>query len=104
MKRTEVFIAFTKTSNYMELEETLNAWDTDEYEPIGIQVQAHRFDIQRIAAAEAMAKNNYILADIGSRPDGPQGWRRYPKGSMKVEEMTEWPSQSSSLSGTEEPN
>src|ERR1700756_2523261 len=94
--KTEVFIAFTKTSNIMELQSTMVAWDTDEYEPIGIQVQAHRFDIQRMVAAEGMSKSTYILADLGSRPDRKEGWRRYPKGSMKVEEMHEWPSQSSS--------
>ena len=102
--KTEVFIAFTKTSNYMELEKTLDAWDTDDYEPIGIQVQAHRFDIQRMAAAEGMCKGDYVLADIGSRPNEAEGWKKYPKGSMKVEEMQQWPSQSSSASGTEEPN
>ena len=93
--KTEVFIAFTKTSNIMELQRTMEAWDTDEYEPVGIQVQAHKFDILRMTAAEGMSKANYILADLGSRPSDPQGWREYVKGSMKVEEIEQWPSQDS---------
>ena len=92
MKRTEVFIAFTKMSNIMELQRTMEAWDTDEYEPIGIQVQAHKFDILRMTAAEGMAKRDYIIADLGSRPGG-SGWIKYKKGSMRVEEIEQWPSQ-----------
>ena len=84
-QRTEVFIAFTKNSNILELENTLTAWDTKDYEPVGIQVQAHAFDKLRMVSAEGMSRGDYILAEIGSRPDNPKGWLRYKKGTMRVE-------------------
>ena len=92
-ERTEVFIAFTKTSNIRQLERTMDAWDTEEYEPVGIQVQAAQFDKLRAVAAEGMAKGDYLIADLGSKPDGT-GWTLHKKGEMKVEEVDrEWPEQ-----------
>jgi len=88
-QRTEVFIAFTKNSNILELENTLTAWDTKDYEPVGIQVQAHAFDKLRLVAAEGMARGDYILADLGSSPNSPKGWLRYKKGSMRVEAVNQ---------------
>lgn len=83
----EVFIAFTKNSNVHELAATFDAWDMPGYEPVGIQVQAHQFDIQRRVAAESQAKSDYIIADIGTKPSDELGVYYCTKGQLKVEEV-----------------
>ncbi len=64
----EVFIAFDKGVKINKLGETLNAWDTEEYEPVAVQVKdRHNSRMVRVAA-EAIAKADYLIASIGSKP------------------------------------
>jgi hypothetical protein len=96
----EVFIAFTRNSNIAELQATLFAWDRPGYIPVGIQVQAAHFEKQRLVAAEGLAKADYILADLGTKPGDQKGITEHKKGDLKVEVWT----QSSSESATDAQN
>jgi hypothetical protein len=87
-KPIEVFIAFTKMSNIHELRKTFNDWDRPGYEPVGIQVQANQFDKLRRVTAEGMARDDYIIADLGTKPEDQKGVLHCKKGSIRVEA---WP-------------
>ena len=82
---TEVFVPFDKKITLDMLEKTLYAWDTEDYEPVAIQVK-DRKNMQLVrVAAEAIAKGNYIIAPLGSKPTDPVSF--YTKGvGVKVEE------------------
>lgn len=65
----EVFVAFDKGVNLRKLGQTLTAWDSVDYEPVAIQVKDwHNSNIVR-AAAEAIAKGDYAIVPVGSKPD-----------------------------------
>lgn len=72
MSKTEVFIAYTKDTKLGELKDTMEAWETDEYEPVAIQVPFAKYDQMRSIAAEGLAKADYIIADLGSNPFEPR--------------------------------
>lgn len=79
--RTEVFIAYTKDTLLRELKDTLEAWDTDEYEPVAIEVPFRKYEQMREIAAEGMSKGDYIIADLGSSPHQPKAsWTLCKKG------------------------
>lgn len=82
---TEVFIAYTLKTPISLLRETLEAWDTEEYEPVAIEVKENRMEMLAQIAAEGLAKGDYILADLGTKPGDEKGVLRLKKGSLKVE-------------------
>jgi hypothetical protein len=82
--KIEVFIPYSiKESSIVELGKTLDAWDTDEYDPIAIQVKDLQNENMIRVAAEAIAKSDYIISWIGSDPQSPR--QLTPKGSIRVE-------------------
>lgn len=85
---TEVFIPFSeKTSSIHDLGWTLEAWNTDDYEPIALQVKNTSNDKIVRVAAEAIANGReYIIAELCTEPGNPKGWARYKKGhGLRVE-------------------
>lgn len=92
--KTEVFIAFTDATSMSLLKATLEAWDIEDYEPIAIHVTEAKHDLLRQVASEGLAKGDYIIAELASKPGKAgthkgSGWRMVVKGSnpsLKVKE------------------
>jgi hypothetical protein len=81
---TEVFVPFDKKITLDMLEKTLYSWDSEEYEPIALQVKDRRnMQLVRVAA-EAIAKGDYIIAPLGSKPNDKVTFYQKGKG-IKVE-------------------
>lgn len=85
MKATEVFVAYTRDTNVRELRDTLEAWDIEgEYEPIAIAIghktNPEKHDLVRIVAAEGIAKGDYIIANLGTRPGDTEGVSHHKRG------------------------
>lgn len=80
----EVFIAYSLTKTPIsKLGTTLEAWDMPDYEPVAIQVKDPTNEKLVHVAAEAIAKGDYIIAPLGSKP--PDG-KFHKKGQgIKVE-------------------
>jgi hypothetical protein len=78
--KTEVFVAFDDATDMQRLTDTMDAWDTEQYEPVAIHVK----DVDNLTtvrvAAEAIAKDDYVILDMGTGISTP-----YKKGSIKVE-------------------
>lgn len=81
--KTEVFIPYSDDSDIRDLGNTLRDWDTDEYEPIAIHVKDLQNRNMIRIAAEALAKDDYIVSWIGSDPLSPR--ELTPKGSIRVQ-------------------
>jgi len=64
----EVFIGYTKKSNIHLLEDTLEAWDVGDTEPIAIEMNERKFELTRRVSAENLATGDYVLCDIGYGP------------------------------------
>lgn len=64
----EVFVAFTRGTNLKDLEKNLEAWNQRELEPVAIQCALKKFELHRRITAENLARDNYILADMGNAP------------------------------------
>lgn len=83
MNKTEVFVSFTKESSLWKLKKTLEAWDTDEYEPIAIEVSGKRGDFLHLVAAEGLATGDYLLATLGTKPGDEEGVIACKKGASE---------------------
>jgi hypothetical protein len=83
--KTEVFIAYDDNSSVMQLEETLDAWDTVWAEPVAIHVTNKDNETLVKVAAEAIAKEDYMIVPLGSSPNKTSTYEFIKKGSIKVE-------------------
>jgi hypothetical protein len=86
----EVFIGYNKMTPVIRLKNTLEAWDTEEYEPVAIAIPAKRPDYVKYAA-EGLAKGDYLIAELGTKPGDTKGVTECHKGKLtgvKVENCT----------------
>ena len=84
--KKEVFIPFSGTGDIHLLGLTLDDWDTSKYEPVAIKVKdpsnAHFCRI----AAETIAKADYLIAKLGTKPGDSLGVKKIKKGQgIRVE-------------------
>ena len=79
--RKEVFIGYSEKTIIRDLGDTLDAWDTGDYEPVAVLAKSDR--LVEIAA-EGLAKGDYLIAKLGSRPGDTEGITEYEKGKGKV--------------------
>ena len=83
--KQEVFIAYTQSTSISLLKQTLENWDTDDFEPVAVMVRGKKQDLVRRVAAEGIALSDYLIAELGSKPGDEKGVYFCRKGSMKVE-------------------
>lgn len=82
----EVFIPYSlEETSVHALGKTLEAWDTDEYEPVALEVKDPENERFVRIAAEAIAKADYFIVKVGSSPDECEV-KHYKKGQgIRVE-------------------
>ena len=83
--KTEVFIAYDDKCTVKQLGETMNAWDTEWSEPVAVHVTNKDNETLVKVAAEAIAKEDYMIAPLGSSPKKASSYEFIKKGSIKVE-------------------
>ena len=83
--KTEVFIAYDDSCDVDLLGSTLDAWDTVWSEPVAVHVTNKDNETLVKVAAEAIAKEDYMIAPLGSSPNKASAYEFIKKGSIKVE-------------------
>lgn len=75
--KTEVFVPYSKNTILRDLKNTLEAWDTDEYEPVALETS----EKLKFIAAEALAKDEYLVVDLNTKPGDTEGVISLKKGT-----------------------
>jgi hypothetical protein len=87
--KTEVFVPYAGNADIHLLGLTMDAWDTRKYEPVAILVKNPGNETICRVAAETVARGDYILAELGTKPGDCIGVKKCRKGQgIRVEAVS----------------
>ena len=78
----EVFIGYNRMTHVLKLKATLEAWDTDDYEPVAIACPTKKPEYVKYAA-EGLSRGDYLVAELGTKPGDTEGVSEYQKGNIR---------------------